>query len=274
MTENIEVFTQSSIRITDENRRIYIDPFQMREAPKDADFILITHDHYDHFSPEDIEKVSTGKSVLIVPAKMIPQAEKLASIVGEIHSVMPGEHYGISGLEFDTVFAVGMEQGIFPSMRSMDSEADLEEERRLAYVTITRAKRHLYLMQSRERLLFGSYKQNPLSRFVKEIPEEYLAIDDRLPHIESGSAEISGIKGVSGIRAQMAAIQRQRTAPPVSSAGNGLQFTDGERISDAVFGEGTILRAEPMAGDYLLEVAFDTVGTKKLMAKYRKITKC
>ena len=105
MTENIEVFTQSSIRVTDGKRRIYIDPFQMREAPKDADFILITHDHYDHFSPEDIEKVSTGKSVLIVPAKMIPQAENLASIVGEIHSVMPSEHYGISGLEFDTVAA-------------------------------------------------------------------------------------------------------------------------------------------------------------------------
>ena len=105
MTENIEVFTQSSIRVTDGKRRIYIDPFQMREAPKDADFILITHDHYDHFSPEDIEKVSTGKSVLIVPVKMIPQAENLASIVGEIHSVMPSEHYGISGLEFDTVAA-------------------------------------------------------------------------------------------------------------------------------------------------------------------------
>lgn len=105
MTENIEVFTQSSIRITDGDFRIYVDPFQMREAPKDADFILITHDHYDHFSPEDIEKVSNGKSVLVVPAKMIPQAEKLSSNVGEIHSVMPGEHYGISGLEFDTVAA-------------------------------------------------------------------------------------------------------------------------------------------------------------------------
>lgn len=105
MTENIEVFTQSSIRITDGERRIYIDPFQMKEAPRDADFILITHDHYDHFSPEDIEKVSSGKSVLIVPAKMIPQAEKLASIVGETHSVTPGEHYGISGLEFVTVAA-------------------------------------------------------------------------------------------------------------------------------------------------------------------------
>lgn len=177
------------------------------------------------------------------------------------------------GLEFDTVFAVGMEQGIFPGMRSMDSQADLEEERRLAYVTITRAKRHLYLIQSKERLLFGSYKQNPLSRFVKEIPEELLAIDDRVPKRCDISAQIDGVKGASGIRAQMAAIQRQRNAAPVSSAGNGLTFADGDRITDAVFGEGTILRAEPMAGDYLLEVAFDTVGTKKLMAKYRKLAK-
>ena len=105
MIEHIEVFTQSSIRITDGDCRIYIDPFQMSEAPKDADFILITHDHYDHFSPEDIEKVSNGRSVLLVPAKMIPQADKISSIVGEIHSVMPGEHYGINGLEFDTVAA-------------------------------------------------------------------------------------------------------------------------------------------------------------------------
>ena len=105
MIENIEVFTQSSIRITDGDCRIYIDPFQMSEAPKDADFILITHDHYDHFSPEDIEKVSNGRSVLLVQAKMIHQADKISSIVGEIHSVMPGEHYGINGLEFDTVAA-------------------------------------------------------------------------------------------------------------------------------------------------------------------------
>lgn len=103
--ENIEVFTQSSIQITGGGRRIYIDPFQMKEAPKDADFILITHDHYDHFSPKDIEKVSSGKSVLIVPAKMIPQAEKISTLAGEIHSVMPGEHYCIGGLEFDTVAA-------------------------------------------------------------------------------------------------------------------------------------------------------------------------
>ena len=181
--------------------------------------------------------------------------------------------HSAKGLEFDTVFAVGMEDGIFPSSRSMDSQEDMEEERRLAYVAITRAKRHLYLIQSRERLLFGSYKQNPLSRFVKEIPEELIAREDRSPSLYDVPAEIGAAKGVSGIRAQMAAIQRQRKAAPVSSAGNGLTFRAGERITDAVFGEGTILRADPMAGDYLLEVAFDTVGTKKLMAKYRKITK-
>lgn len=181
--------------------------------------------------------------------------------------------HAAKGLEFDTVFAVGMEQGIFPGTRSMDSQEDLEEERRLAYVTITRAKRHLYLMQSKERLLFGMYKQNPLSRFVKEIPEEMLAIDDRVPKQYDVPAEIGGVKGVSGMRAQMAAIQRQKAAAPVSSAGNGLVLAEGDRIADAVFGEGTILRAEPMAGDYLLEVAFDDVGTKKLMAKYRKISK-
>lgn len=180
--------------------------------------------------------------------------------------------HAAKGLEFDTVFAVGMEQGIFPSQRSMDSQEDLEEERRLAYVTITRAKRHLYLIQSKERLLFGSYKQNPLSRFVKEIPESLLQVDDRVPSMREIPAQISGIRGIAGIRAQMAAIQ-QRAAKPVSSAGNGLTFAAGDRITHAVFGEGTVLRAEPMAGDYLLEVAFDTVGTKKLMAKYSKLTK-
>lgn len=102
-TENIEVFTQSSIRITTGGQRICIDPFQMREAPGNADYILITHDHYDHFSPEDIKKVSNGKSILIVPEKMVPQAEEVSSIVGEIHAVLPGKHYDIAGLEFDTV---------------------------------------------------------------------------------------------------------------------------------------------------------------------------
>ena len=70
MAENIEVFTQSSIRICGGGKTIYLDPFQMREEPRDADYILITHDHYDHFSPEDIAKVAGEASTLVVPEKM------------------------------------------------------------------------------------------------------------------------------------------------------------------------------------------------------------
>ena len=87
MTENIHVFTQNSIRVTAGTRKIYIDPFQMREEPRDADFILITHDHYDHFSPEDIEKVAAGGTILVVPGKMAQKAKEVSGLVGRIETV-------------------------------------------------------------------------------------------------------------------------------------------------------------------------------------------
>lgn len=103
MTENIEVFTQSSIRIKDRDKTIYLDPYGMREEPKDADYIMITHDHYDHFSPEDIEKVSKGDSTLIVPEKMANKARKVSNLVGKICTVNPGTYHNIDSLGFDTV---------------------------------------------------------------------------------------------------------------------------------------------------------------------------
>ena len=101
--ENIEVFTQSSIRITSGERRIYIDPFQMKEAPRDADFILITHDHYDHFSPDDIMKIASKDTILVVPKKMENKAGKVDGIVGKIVTVEPGERKEIEGLTVETV---------------------------------------------------------------------------------------------------------------------------------------------------------------------------
>ena len=103
MTENIEVFTQSSIRIRNRDKVIYLDPFKIRGEPKDADYILITHDHYDHFSPEDIKKVSNGDSVLIVPEKMADKAREVYGTVGKICTVNPGTCNNIDGLAFDTV---------------------------------------------------------------------------------------------------------------------------------------------------------------------------
>lgn len=105
MTENITVFTHNSIRITDRDRQIYIDPFQMREEPHDADYILITHDHYDHFSQEDIEKAAGSNTILIVPEKMQSKADEVASLVCRIITVKPGVCYEIDGLEIETVSA-------------------------------------------------------------------------------------------------------------------------------------------------------------------------
>ncbi len=114
MTENIEVFCQNSIRIESEAGRIYVDPFQMKEAPKDAAFVLITHDHYDHFSPEDIEKVAGRDTVLIVPEKMEKKAKKEAGSFGRIETVRPGEKKEINGLSFETVASYNLMKPFHP----------------------------------------------------------------------------------------------------------------------------------------------------------------
>ena len=114
MTENIEVFTQSSIRIRDDGRTIYLDPFQMKTEPHDADYILITHDHYDHFSPEDIEKAAGKDTVLVVPEKMEDKAKEVSGLVKRIETVRPGLRREVDGLEFETVPAYNILKPFHP----------------------------------------------------------------------------------------------------------------------------------------------------------------
>ena len=114
MIENIEVFIQNSIRIASRQGTIYIDPFRMKEQRHDADYILITHDHYDHFSPEDIEKVSKPDSILIVPEKMAHKARKAAGNISRMETVKPGEKYEVNGLMFETVSAYNILKPFHP----------------------------------------------------------------------------------------------------------------------------------------------------------------
>ncbi len=114
MTENIKVFTQSSIQIKDEDKMIYIDPFQMKEAPHNADYILITHDHYDHFSPEDIEKTVGKDTILIIPEKMKDKAHKVSDIVKQIVTVKPSIYCEVKGLELETVPAYNISKPFHP----------------------------------------------------------------------------------------------------------------------------------------------------------------
>ena len=103
MINNIELFTQSSIRIRGSFGIVCFDPFRMKEEPKDADYILITHDHMDHFSPEDLKKTAGENCILIVPQKLEAQAKKEAGFVKEIRTVEPARSYEIEGLRFETV---------------------------------------------------------------------------------------------------------------------------------------------------------------------------
>ena len=103
MLDRIDVFTQSSIRIRSDVGTIYVDPFQMKEEPHDADFVLITHQHYDHFSVEDIRKVTKSSTVLVCPESMIDDAGEVGHEVKELVGVKPGVYREISGLELETV---------------------------------------------------------------------------------------------------------------------------------------------------------------------------
>lgn len=177
--------------------------------------------------------------------------------------------HSAKGLEFRNVFLVGMEQGVFPGNRSLSTPQDLEEERRLAYVALTRAKEKLTLTTAASRMLFGMTMRNPPSQFLEEIDksllEEKTSRRQSKRGIPAGNAE--SVQSISLLQQQMAASKKRvYQAQP-------KEFHVGERVRHAVFGDGTVLSITKMANDAMLEVGFDQVGTKRLMASHPKIKK-
>lgn len=194
--------------------------------------------------------------------------------------------HSAKGLEFPVVFIPGMEEGIFPGNQSMFSEEDLEEERRLAYVGITRAKKKLYLISSQQRMLYGQTSRNMPSRFLREIPSSVIDDQSVVARRSTGftsahSGFSSGARGGSSYTSSSkigSARQSSNSAHKFGQAGNAAQknnidYKVGDTVSHKSFGTGTILTITPMGGDMLLEVAFDKAGTKKMMANYARLEK-
>ena len=177
--------------------------------------------------------------------------------------------HSAKGLEFPTVFVVGMEEGIFPGMRSMNSLEDMEEERRLAYVAITRAKKKLYISHAKQRMLFGSTNRNLISRFAKEIDSDYVERIDSTMKIadESNDVIVQSVPKYS-IQSDLANRKVEQAKKKAEA-----DYSVGERVKHNIFGEGTVLSVKKISNDAMLEIAFDSVGTKKLMANFAKITK-
>ena len=221
--------------------------------------------------------------------------------------------HSAKGLEFPVVFLVGMEEGIFPGYKSISEPKELEEERRLCYVGITRAKEHLYLTCSKQRTIFGSTSYNPVSRFLKEIPEDLLEgykeafgeednnknqmFKDSNYTWTYGSKDNGNIKtykigekesvGVGAFAKSNTTNNSTNTGFAFRTAESFLsnlgkkatsnnqvdlsKYEAGVRVYHKKFGEGTINKVEPEGEDLKVDINFDKVGHKRLMAKYANL---
>ena len=197
-------------------------------------------------------------------------AQTDAAVLMTIHSA--------KGLEFPVVFLPGMEEGIFPGIQSMYSGDDIEEERRLAYVGITRAKKRLFISHAQTRMLFGTTSRNIPSRFVVEIPD---ALTEKTGRRQSSQMSFGQLvrgdyereearqvhSGNGYLARQRAAVQKAADTAPKAA------YKAGDAVKHKVFGKGVIVSSKPMGNDSMLEIAFESAGTKKLMANYAKLEK-
>ena len=186
--------------------------------------------------------------------------------------------HSAKGLEFPQVFVVGMEDGLFPGHRAMGEPEEMEEERRLCYVAMTRAKEKLTMTNARQRTLYGRTTPAVASRFLNEIPEansEWLSKPEPRPAPARWDDWSDDGSTVSYVPVQPRTGAPKKTMEeaggavrrPAASAAPLMKIQPGESVSHDAFGKGMVLSVRPMGNDALIEVAFDKVGTKKLMLK-------
>lgn len=208
--------------------------------------------------------------------------------------------HSAKGLEFPVVYMTGMEEGLFPSYMSMNSgdPGDIEEERRLCYVGITRAMQQLTLTAAKQRMVHGNIQYSAISRFVKELPQEKLdwkeetfgGLFKKGPSMTANSLSDSLFGGSSSMSSgsSFSASQGSQTAKKTnydnvfdlkyakafsSPKPDSLDYKEGDRVSHIKFGRGTVLAVEDMKKDYQVTVEFDTAGVKKLFAGFAKLKK-
>ena len=190
--------------------------------------------------------------------------------------------HSAKGLEFPVVFLVGMEDGIFPSYRSISEQSELEEERRLCYVGITRAKKKLFLTCAKQRTVFGSTSCNMVSRFLKEIPKEYLNGHEEIngkrqetevreeiewtygkgTEIKSKTNSIKNTKNTFNFRTVESFLNTSKAEENLS------KYEENQKVTHKKFGDGVIRKIEKEGNDLKLDIEFEKVGHKRLMAKY------
>lgn len=170
--------------------------------------------------------------------------------------------HAAKGLEFPVVFLTGVENGILPNLKKTLSDVEIEEERRLTYVGITRAKEKLYLSNAKYRSLFGDFRRSEPSCFLSELPPEVLQMEDQTK------------QDLDSFRSKQTTHKiTLDSAPKKAPEPATIDYTEGDRIRHAVFGDGEVLSMTKMGNDFLVEVNFDKRGRKKIMANFARLTK-
>ncbi len=173
--------------------------------------------------------------------------------------------HSAKGLEFPTVFLSGIEEGLFPGIRSMTDDESIEEERRLCYVAITRAKEKLYLTKTTSRTIFGKTTPSFPSRFFNEIPKEYLEDVNTISSTIGKGAAKMGI--FYSNKPKMPSFTKEENKD------NNISFKEGDIVEHRKFGRGQIISVQEFGNDAILQINFDSIGTKQLMAAFAKLNK-
>jgi DNA helicase-2/ATP-dependent DNA helicase PcrA len=185
--------------------------------------------------------------------------------------------HAAKGLEFPSVFLVGMEDGVFPHLRSLGEPAELEEERRLAYVGITRARERLYLTNAWSRMLYGATQYNPPSRFLDEIPAELVQHADgsRETRPRQRGTAFDGGGWSSPVHRNREEIVDRALTPrgPVPSGAEALGLRVGDDVRHAKWGDGVILDIEGQGDKAEATVRFPDVGEKRLLLSWAPLEK-
>ena len=246
--------------------------------PKNADRLQNVDEFVNTVKQYELENEEASLSAFLEEIALVSDIDSMNDSEDKVTLMTV---HSAKGLEFEKVFLIGLEENIFPGSQSIyGGESEIEEERRLMYVAITRAKRELTISHAVTRMVFGRTDRNLPSRFLKEIPGEYCrsvgsttrsAYDNpygsytpRQTAFAQSSATSSKTYGKTSSFGSYSTVKKTETAPATS-------YRAGQRVEHKTFGEGFIVSVSPMGNDTLLEIAFDTVGTKKLMGAYAKL---
>ncbi|AEV95500.1 DNA helicase PcrA [Pediococcus claussenii] len=240
------------------------------------EFLTVTKEFDERNENEDDVDGSTRLADFLADLALVSDQD---SVEEEPTAVTLMTLHAAKGLEFPIVFLIGMEDGIFPLSRAMMDQDQLEEERRLAYVGITRAQKKLYISNAFSRMLYGKTQANPASRFIDEIGEEYLKSENQNT-FSSSNTTARGEKAYpfdKNRQARATASVYGRSTPLVAaSKGTGagaLKWNTGDKVQHKAWGVGTVVKVSGSGEDAELDIAFDGQGIKRLLAAFAPITK-